>query len=287
MRLFVALVPPPEAVAELRRAVDPIRSRYDGLRWTGPQGWHLTLAFLGTVEPKTRIELETRLARVAARHPPRNLALTGSGRFGDRTLWIGIRGDRRAMAALAVAVRRAAGKCHIPIEGRPWHGHVTLARVAQARGAGGRRPPGSALTDPAADLAGFDGVEWTAARLHLVQSVIGNGPARYHDVATWPLVGRRSSHVRAGGLLRIVIVTADDEQLVREGDRDTGPSARSRSLNPAAPAATAAVGAPSAPRRAHRCRPERGDHRRSRMTARPARAVAEKTSTKVNVTIPV
>lgn len=198
MRLFVALVPPPEAVAELRRAVDPVRSRYDGLRWTGPEGWHLTLAFLGTVEPKTRIELETRLARVAARHPPRNLALTGSGRFGDRTLWIGIRGDRRAMTALAVAVRRAAGKCHIPVEDRPWHGHVTLARVAQARGAGGRRPRGGALTAPAADLAGFDGAEWTAARLHLVRSDIGNGPARYHDVATWPLVGRLSSHVRAG-----------------------------------------------------------------------------------------
>ncbi|WP_343245084.1 2'-5' RNA ligase family protein, partial [Streptomyces sp. SID14478] len=48
MRLFAAVLPPQEAVAELGRAVDRLAPA-DGLRWTGRPGWHLTLAFYGDV----------------------------------------------------------------------------------------------------------------------------------------------------------------------------------------------------------------------------------------------
>ncbi|WP_157597162.1 RNA 2',3'-cyclic phosphodiesterase [Streptacidiphilus rugosus] len=134
MRLFVALVPPPAAVAELRAVVDAVRARHPGPRWTAPDSWHITLAFLGEIDTATRDRLKIRLARVASRHPAPVLALEGGGRFGDNTLWVGMSGDRRELSALATGVRRAAVKCRIPVEDRPWHGHLTLART------GARRP---------------------------------------------------------------------------------------------------------------------------------------------------
>ena len=47
MRLFVAVTPPPEALDELRSATADMRSARSELRWTRPDQWHLTLAFLG------------------------------------------------------------------------------------------------------------------------------------------------------------------------------------------------------------------------------------------------
>jgi 2'-5' RNA ligase len=54
MRLFVAIIPPPEVAAELSRRLRPLRSSPQaatppGLRWTSPDSWHVTLAFLGEV----------------------------------------------------------------------------------------------------------------------------------------------------------------------------------------------------------------------------------------------
>ncbi|NUU22583.1 MAG: RNA 2',3'-cyclic phosphodiesterase [Streptomycetaceae bacterium] len=189
MRLFVALDPPPDAVAELRRAVDPVRARHPELRWTATDGWHITLAFLGDVDTDRLPVLQERLARVAARHAALELSLTGCGRFGDRVLWTGVHGPGTALKALVAGVRRAAVKCGIDTDTRPWHGHVTLARASGRSGRAHRRsaPDLAAL---AADLADFAGTAWTADTLHLVQSVPGPGPAHYRDVGAWPMRGK-------------------------------------------------------------------------------------------------
>ncbi|MFF8959470.1 2'-5' RNA ligase family protein [Streptomyces sp. NPDC014894] len=69
MRLFAAVLPPAGAVAELGAAVDGLRALpgSDGLRWTGREGWHFTLAFLGEVDERLLPELTARLARAARR----------------------------------------------------------------------------------------------------------------------------------------------------------------------------------------------------------------------------
>ena len=57
MRLFVAIDIPDEARRVLSDAVAPLRDRHDGLRWTRPATWHLTLAFLGDLPIGGRIRL--------------------------------------------------------------------------------------------------------------------------------------------------------------------------------------------------------------------------------------
>jgi 2'-5' RNA ligase len=183
MRLFVALVPPADALAELAAAVDALRAT-PGLRWTRPEQWHVTLAFLAEVDDRTRAALTPRLERVAHRHPPPTLALAGGGRFGRQVLWTRVDGDSAALRRLADAVRAAARRCGLPIDARPYRPHLTLARVSR---------PATDLTPLAAALDGFAGRPWSASDLHLVRSVLGAGPGRtaHHEpVASWPLSGR-------------------------------------------------------------------------------------------------
>ncbi|MGH3783890.1 MAG: 2'-5' RNA ligase family protein [Pseudonocardiaceae bacterium] len=49
MRLFVALTPPDEVVEALRVCTHELRECAPELRWTRPEQWHVTLAFLGEV----------------------------------------------------------------------------------------------------------------------------------------------------------------------------------------------------------------------------------------------
>ena len=128
MRLFVALVPPARARAELAAAVHELPP-HPRLRWTRPEQWHLTLAFLAEVDDRTRGQLVERLGRVANRHPPPELSLAGGGRFGSHVLWTRVDGDRAALRRLVEAVRAAARRCGLPSEQRPYRPHLTLARA--------------------------------------------------------------------------------------------------------------------------------------------------------------
>ncbi|MGH3538391.1 MAG: 2'-5' RNA ligase family protein, partial [Pseudonocardiaceae bacterium] len=80
MRLFVALTPPGEVIEALRVVTQELRECTLELRWTRPQQWHVTLAFLGEVGDDIVDELARRLSRAAARHSPLALALGGGGR---------------------------------------------------------------------------------------------------------------------------------------------------------------------------------------------------------------
>jgi 2'-5' RNA ligase len=182
VRLFVALWPPPDAVSELLAAVDEVRADAPGLRWTAPEKWHLTLAFLGEVPDERRPELEERLARAAGRYPPLTLRFAGGGRFGSRVLFTRLDGDREPLTRLAASVSAAARRSRISVDDRPYRPHLTLAR---GRGHDDLRPL-------AARLATFAGRTWTATRLDLVESRLGKGPnhtAAYRSIRSWLLAG--------------------------------------------------------------------------------------------------
>ncbi|MGH3771352.1 MAG: RNA 2',3'-cyclic phosphodiesterase [Pseudonocardiaceae bacterium] len=193
MRLFVALTPPGEVVRELLSATAGLREVAPELRWTRPEQWHLTLAFLGEVGDDVVDELTRRLGRAAARHPPLSLSLGGGGRFGYQVLWTGVRGDRDGLRRLADSVRAAARRSRLPVEQRPYRPHLTLARVEVG-------------TDPrplVERLAPWEGSPWRATRLHLVRSRLGAAPggfALHEPIAGWPLEGAaRVGPCRAGG----------------------------------------------------------------------------------------
>ncbi|GAA2426252.1 RNA 2',3'-cyclic phosphodiesterase [Streptomyces macrosporus] len=189
MRLFTAVLPPPPVLTELAEAVDGLRGLPDAdrLRWVGPEGRHLTLAFLGEVDEALLPDLRERLARAARHHPAFGLRLAGGGRFGDRVLWIGVEGDRTALRRLADSVTAAVRRAGVPTEDRPYKPHLTVARAGRTARRVDLRPYAAALGD-------FSGSDWQAREVVLVRSFLpssgvpGEHP-RYETLATWPLGG--------------------------------------------------------------------------------------------------
>ncbi|MFI9329514.1 RNA 2',3'-cyclic phosphodiesterase [Kitasatospora sp. NPDC052868] len=191
MRLFVAVLPPVEALQGLADAVAPVRGLpgADRLRWTTVEGWHLTLAFLGEVPVERLPELEAGLAAVAEVHEVHRLRLAGAGRFGDRVLWAGVEGRTWALRRLAEAVGEATAELTGEVDAFTFHPHLTLARAGSSRGhrRAVQRVAAAELEGLAAALAEYRGPEWDAAELHLMKSELDGGFAHYETVRSWPL----------------------------------------------------------------------------------------------------
>ncbi|MGW3556740.1 RNA 2',3'-cyclic phosphodiesterase [Streptomyces sp. NPDC000963] len=188
MRLFAAVLPPPERLDELGQVVDRLQRLpgAGGVRWTSRPGWHLTLAFMGEVEEAVVPELRARLERAASRTAPFPLRLHGGGHFGRRALWAGVAGDLDALRLLAERTGAAARRTGIAMEEhRRYRAHLTVAR---GRGDGMDTGPFLEVLD------GFEGGRWEVAELVLVRSslpvsgVRGEQP-RYERVGGWALGG--------------------------------------------------------------------------------------------------
>lgn len=182
MRLFAAVVPTPEALDHLARAVDG--GGLGSLRPVPRPQWHVTVAFFGDVPDRTADELVDRLARAAGRTAPFAIRLRGAGTFPKqamrgRQLWVGVDGEVAALARLSDRAAAAARRCGLAMEDRPYRAHLTLGR--SRGGPADMRPQVAALT-------AYDGPAWTVDTLRLVHSTLGAQVVHrtWHD---FPLTG--------------------------------------------------------------------------------------------------
>ncbi|WGF89135.1 RNA 2',3'-cyclic phosphodiesterase [Marinivivus vitaminiproducens] len=129
MRLFVALDLPEPIQAELDRLETPMA----GVRWLEDDQRHVTLRFIGEVDPGRLGDIADRLAEAAGE--PFQMGLKGLGHFPPRgqpqTLWVGVDAPP-ALQRLKAAIDRSLREADLPPDGRRFVPHVTIARLRHA-----------------------------------------------------------------------------------------------------------------------------------------------------------
>jgi 2'-5' RNA ligase len=186
MRMFAALVPPPEALEHLDEFLD-VRRDAGEFRWVQADQVHVTLAFLESVPDRKLDDLVERLGRAAVRRTAFETAIAGGGAFPNagraKVLWAGLDLDepgRTELDRLATGCRAAAGKAGIEVDGARFRPHLTLART---------RFPHD-VTSWVRLLDSYEGPRWRAEELSLVASYLGEGPRgrpRHEVVNVFPL----------------------------------------------------------------------------------------------------
>ncbi len=106
--------------------------------WVRPASIHLTLKFLGEIKEEEIERINAQLRSVAAETAPFQLSVKKLGVFPNekfpRVLWIGIQQGHDAVVALQQKVEEALVQLGFPAENRPFHPHLTLARIKSLRG---------------------------------------------------------------------------------------------------------------------------------------------------------
>lgn len=134
IRSFIAFSLPEPTLAHLRSFREALREAgLDGLRHVRPETIHLTLRFLGDVDPSRVEAIASAMAEAGSETAPMTLAARGVGVFpgtrGARVVWAGVSGDTRALADFRDRLCRALEPIGFPREKRPFSAHLTLARV--------------------------------------------------------------------------------------------------------------------------------------------------------------
>ncbi len=186
MRLFAAVLPPGEAVADLDAFLE-VRREAAAFRWTDAEHLHVTLAFAGEVAEHRVDDLVEGLAAAASRRAAIATRIAGGGAFphaaGARVLWAGLELDaagRAEVDALAAGARTAMARVGAPVGGMRFHPHVTVARLGRPQ----------EVTRWVRLLDAYAGPSWSVGELALVASHLGEGRRRrprYEVLTTVPV----------------------------------------------------------------------------------------------------
>lgn len=113
------------------RLLEPMRARFTNLRWVPAGNYHLTLAFLGDIDPGELETVRAGLAGAYAGHAQFRYQLSALERFpnsGGRI--IALTGEvSESLLGLATATRDMLTRCGLPFERQTFRPHITLARV--------------------------------------------------------------------------------------------------------------------------------------------------------------
>jgi RNA 2',3'-cyclic 3'-phosphodiesterase len=204
MRCFIALSLPFEARAALAAWVEAYRgdkrnlSWAPALSWARPEGYHLTLAFLGEIEG-AGVDTAAAALDAAAGFGAIPFSFKDIGGFPEkgpwRVLYAGIEDGgscasiyRLINEALAAGSREAGLPPLNPEwpSGRPFAPHITLARARAGRGI----PAGHGAGRPEAELAAKPDGAWTIGHCALYKSELRRGGAVYTEVRGVDLSGK-------------------------------------------------------------------------------------------------
>lgn len=133
MRLFVGVALAEAVRDELGAVVGRLKSKQDGLRWTEPESWHVTLQFLGSTDAEAYKCVAARLGEVRAGAVP--VELDGVGCFERAGIFYAGVKVTAELVALQQRVVAATRQCGFVPESRPYSPHITLAR-SKGRGRG-------------------------------------------------------------------------------------------------------------------------------------------------------
>ncbi len=133
MRSFIAAPLSQEVRSALAEMQAHLRAFGADVKWTAVPSIHLTLKFLGEVDPAIVPQLATSLREAAGSERPFSLHFRGLGVFPDfrnpRVVWCGLDGDLSLLAALQSRVELACVGAGLAPEVRAFQPHLTLGRV--------------------------------------------------------------------------------------------------------------------------------------------------------------
>lgn len=137
MRTFIAIPLPKECQALLDQMQECLRAHKAEVRWVAIPSIHLTLKFLGEVDPETIPSLNKLLNESAGSERRFELRLHGLGCFPNarnpRVIWCGIDGETDSLIRLQHIVEAACTKLGFAPEDRAFRPHLTIGRVQGRR----------------------------------------------------------------------------------------------------------------------------------------------------------
>ena len=180
MRLFAGLPLHLDAVERLTALRLRLASPQDGLRWSPPEQWHLTLRFFGEADGDSERDLKEQLSNI--QEPSPAMRLEGLGTFPSKGILYAEVAQSPALGELHAKVQAIAVACALAPDSHPFRPHITLARSRNRHGLETLKR----LSTPALPSLGVP-ILWSAPEMLLYGTVVQPGGAVYTTLARFAL----------------------------------------------------------------------------------------------------
>ena len=176
IRSFIAIELPEAVLAALKMIQDGLKSTALKAKWIRPENIHLTLKFLGNVDPGDLTKIAAAMVNAVKDQRPFSLVAKGVGVFpgirGPRVVWVGLSGQSDSLKALQSALDANLADIGYPKETRPFKGHLTIGRIKHA-------PSPKAVAEILQAHAEFISDEFHVAQIGLFKSELKPAGAVY------------------------------------------------------------------------------------------------------------
>ena len=187
IRAFVAIDLPAQVKAFLQKVGSDLKKAGADVKWTRPEGTHLTLKFLGNIRSGLVPAMEAQLMPAFSNIKPFTLSLRGLGAFPSlgrpRVFWVGVHDSEQALAPLARQIEPLLEPLGFAPEKRPFSPHLTLGRVRSNKHMG-------ELIDQVRQDMELAGPAFVADHAVLFKSILKPSGAEYRALVTFPFSGR-------------------------------------------------------------------------------------------------
>jgi len=138
IRTFIALELPPAVFSLLHKVQQDLKRINIRARWVRPENIHITLNFLGDINPGDIDKIGVAMTAAAIEFPPVTLTVRGIGVFPGikrpRVIWVGLGGDIRSLLSLQSRLEQELAGAGFPKDKRAFKAHLTLGRIKQSAG---------------------------------------------------------------------------------------------------------------------------------------------------------
>ena len=140
-RVFCAIEIPEEVRQRISQHAQQLHDLLPEVQasWTKPDNIHLTLKFFGNITQQQVLKASKAAARAVEGFGPFDIKVEGAGSFPPRgpakVLWIGINDPTGNLIQLQQKLENECEREGFPKEDRPFHPHLTVARLRSSRGA--------------------------------------------------------------------------------------------------------------------------------------------------------
>ena len=133
IRVFLAVELSSDVREKLFSLQQQLKTTLPPINWVRPESIHLTLKFLGYVEPSSVTQLFSAREPIGEKHAPFSVDVQGLGVFPQvkhpRIFWVGLIGNTQALHDLEFEIEAALEPLGFPPEEKTYHPHLTLARI--------------------------------------------------------------------------------------------------------------------------------------------------------------
>ena len=179
VRSFIAVAVPPASAERLRVAHERLREAEPGIKWVNPDGFHITLKFLGGVEPDRLQALWSDVSEALDGVAGFTMHFQGIGAFPNpnraRVVWAGVTDGAAELTEIAKRIEQVSSEHGFEMETRPFAAHMTLGRAREAASS-------PALAAAMREMASVELGQVSVDRVLLMKSELTRQGAMYHEL---------------------------------------------------------------------------------------------------------